>query len=131
MKKLQIYEENKSYYKMQLESIQKRLDKIEKFKKKTYESYMDDTISREDYVQYVSDYENEARQLQKQQSEIQNKLDLEKELNDQYDEWTEDFKNYIGIEKLTREVVLELIDKVEVNKDGSITIFYKFRNPYV
>ena len=92
---------------------------------------MEDMISREDYVRYVSDYENEAKQLKEQQSEIQGKSNLKQELNDQYDEWVEAFKNYIGIKKLTREVVLELIDKIEVNKDRSITIFYKFRNPYV
>ncbi len=131
LKKLQVYEENKKYYMMQLENIQKRLKKIENFKKKTYESYMEDMISREDYVRYVSDYENEAKQLKEQQSEIQGKSNLKQELNDQYDEWVEAFKNYIGIKKLTREVVLELIDKIEVNKDRSITIFYKFRNPYV
>lgn len=131
LKKLQVYEENKNYYMMQLENIQKRLKKIESFKKKTYESYMEDMISREDYVRYVSDYENEAIRLQQQQSDIQNKSDLKQELNDQYDEWAEAFKNYIGIKKLTREIVLELVDKIEVNKDGSITIYYKFRNPYV
>lgn len=37
----------------------------------------------------------------------------------------------INIKTLTREVVLELINKIEVNNDGSINIYYKFSNPYM
>ena len=48
----------------------------------------------------------------------------------EYDEWVEKFRNYINIDELTREVVLELIEKIEVNADGSINIFYKFKNPH-
>ena len=55
---------------------------------------------------------------------------MQEELDNQYDEWANAFKDYISIEKLTRDVVLELIDKIEVGKDGSITIYYKFQNPY-
>ena len=46
------------------------------------------------------------------------------------DEWVERFKDYINVEKLTREMVLELIKRIEVNEDASVSIFYKFRNSY-
>ena len=42
----------------------------------------------------------------------------------------ERFKDYINVEKLTREMVLELIKRIEVNEDASVSIFYKFRNSY-
>ncbi len=130
LKKLQVQDETKIYYEMQLENIRKRIDKIKTFKKKTYDSYMDDLISREDYVKYISDYEEELKELKKQKETINSRYDLQEELDNQYDEWANAFKDYISIEKLTRDVVLELIDKIEVGKDGSITIYYKFQNPY-
>ena len=52
-------------------------------------------------------------------------------MESEYHKWEESFKNYINIDELTRDVVLELIEKIEVNDDGSISIFYKFQNPYV
>ena len=36
----------------------------------------------------------------------------------------------INIEELTRDIVVELIEKIEVNADGSINIHYRFNNPY-
>ena len=43
-----------------------------------------------------------------------------------YDKWVESFKDYINVDKLTREMVLELIERIEVNEDGSVSIFYQF-----
>ena len=130
LKKLQVCQESKNYYEVQSENIKKRMDKLEKFKRKTYDNYMDDLITREEYVKYVSEYEIEIKELTQQQAIIQNKSDLQQELDEQYDEWIDAFQNYVNIKKLTRDVVLELIDKIEVHKDKSITIYYKFNNPY-
>ena len=102
LKKMEVYNDSRECYEMQLDGIQKRIDKIEKFKRKTYGNFMEDLISKEEYM----------------------------ELNAQYDEWVEAFKNYINIRKLTRDMVLELIERIEVNIDGSIIIYYKFQNPY-
>ena len=127
---MMVCQESKNYYEMQSENIKKRMDKLEKFKRKTYDNYMDDLITREEYVKYVSEYEIEIKELTQQQAIIQNKSDLQQELDEQYDEWIDAFQNYVNIKKLTRDVVLELIDKIEVHKDKSITIYYKFNNPY-
>lgn len=131
LKKIQTYNDTKDYYEMQLENIQRRLEKMEKFKKKTYDNYMDDLITRDEYKKYISDYDKEISELKEQQSVIISKSDLEEEINNQYDEWVEAFTNYIDIDKLTRDIVLELIEKIEVQDDGSINIYYKFKNPYL
>lgn len=131
LKKIQVYNESKNCYEMQLENIRQRIEKIEKFKRKTYNNFMEDLISKEEYKTYISQYDNEIKELQEQQYVISEKSDLQQELNAQYDEWAEAFKDYINVRKLTRDMVLELIEKIEVCKDGSITIYYKFQNPYM
>lgn len=130
LKKIQTCNATKAYYEAQLENIQIRLDKVEKYKKKTYDNYMDDLISRAEYIKYTAGYDDEIAGLKEQQEVICSKTDLEEEINNQYDNWVNAFANYVNIDKLTREIVIELIDKIEVNKDGSINIYYKFRNPY-
>lgn len=130
LNKMQVYNDSKNYYEMQLKNIQSRLDKVLKFKRKTYDSYMEDLISKEEYVEYTSMYDEEIEELKQQQDMINDKADLQQKLDTQYDEWVEAFKDYISIDNLTRDMVLELIDKIEVNSDGSINVYYKFQNPY-
>ena len=131
LRRMQAYNDSTEYYRMQLEHIQSRIEKVERFKRKTYDSYMEELINREEYVRYISEYEAEILELQKEKVEISDKSDLQQELNVQHDQWVEAFKDYINIDELTRDLVLELIERIEVHGDGSITIYYKFQNPYV
>lgn len=130
LQRIQICEDVKSCYELELDNLQKRLDKIERFKRKTYNNYMEDLISRDAYVDYISNYENEINEIKQKQADINEKIDLQQELDQQHDEWADAFKDYINIKKLTRDIVLELIDKIEVNEDGLIDVYYKFQNPY-
>lgn len=92
---------------------------------------MEDLISKKDYMKYISEYDAEITGLQNQKDVLCNKVDLQQELDARYDEWVEAFKDYINVRKLTRDMVLELIERIEVHEDGGITIYYKFQNPYV
>ncbi len=130
LKKVQIYNESKECYEIQLENMQKQIDKLQQFKKKTYNTYMEDLISKDEYVRYVSEYEAKIKELQEQKSVICSKADLQQELDARHDEWVEAFRDYINVDKLTRDMVLELIERIEVHDDSSVTIFYKFQNPY-
>ena len=91
---------------------------------------MEDLISKVEYVEYTSAYDSEMKELQLQQSTIQKRTEVQQELDDQYDEWVDAFRDYINVTELTRDMILELIHRIEVNSDGSITIYYKFTNPY-
>ena len=97
---------------------------------KTYDNFMEDLISKEDYKKYISEYDLQLKELKSQQENLLQKSELQKELDNKYDEWVEAFKDYMNIDNLTRDIVLELIEKIEVCKDGSIDIYYKFCNPY-
>lgn len=130
LKKMQFVNDTKVRYELELDTIKQQVEKIKRYKKKTYDSYLEDLITKEDYITYTEDYDSQIAVLNQQKEELYTQMDVQQELEAQYDEWVEEFTNYIGIKKLTREVVLELIEKIEVNHDGSITIYYRFRNPY-
>ncbi len=130
LKSVKHYNESKNSYEIQFENIQQRREKIEKFKRKTYHNFMEDLISKQEYITYISQFDQEIKELQEQEHVLSDKADLQSEINAQYDKWMEDFKDYINVNLLTRDMVLELIDKIEVGKDSSITIYYKFENPY-
>lgn len=130
LQRMQTYQDSVCCYEMQLEEIQRQINKIQRFRKKTYDNFMEDLISKEEYKKYVAEYDKELEELKQQKIVIGEKSDLQKEIDSQYDEWVEAFKDYINIEELTREVVLELIDKIEVHEDNEIDIYYRFLNPY-
>ena len=130
LKNMQFINRRKVSMDAQLKSIQNRIDKILNFKRKTYDNFMEELITKADYIKFVADYDKEVSDLQKQIEVINEQAEVQEQLETQYDEWVDAFKNYINIKELTREVVIELIDKIEVNKDGSINIYYKFENPY-
>ena len=128
--KMSICDRNSSFYQQQIEELNKRLDKISVYKKKTYDNYMEEIISKEEYLKYVRDYDAERKKIESEKEEVLDKIESQKELDNEYDEWVEAFKDYINIEELTRDIVVELIEKIEVNADGSINIHYRFNNPY-
>lgn len=131
LKKMQVCNEGRHHYEMQMETIKLRIEKAQKYKRKTYDNFMEDLITKEEYKAYVSRYEEELKELQEQLGIVNEKSDMQQELDAQYDEWAEAFRDYINVTELTRDMVLELINRIEVNHDGSITIYYNFQNPYI
>lgn len=120
----------RSEYQLRIHDIEKEIHRKESYKRKTYENYMEELISKEEYRSYVKEYESDISDLKKQRQSIKEQISKQDERDNEYDEWVEKFKNYIDIDELTREVVLELIERIEVNEDGSVNMFYKFKNPY-
>lgn len=130
LKRMEIPEETGEMGRSQLEQIQKRIEKLERFKRKTYDNYMEEVISGEDYRTYVSAYDRELAQLQKEKSGVCHRLDFWRELEVQDKEWVESFQDYINIRHLTRDVALELIERIEVQEQGDLTLYFKFQNPW-
>ena len=61
--------------------------------------------------------------------------ELEKEsfggAEEEYEHWMEKFIKYGSLEEVTREIVVELIDKIVIYSDMSIDINFKYQSPYV
>lgn len=114
----------------QREQINVELMKIAKYKKKAYESFAEEILSRKEYLDYKKAYEQQEETLKQQLEAFDRQLEENQGLENQYDTWTEAFKDYIHVDTLTREMVNELIEKIEVDAEGNITIFYKFCNPF-
>lgn len=130
LRKIRIVDDTKVKYKSRADSIKKQIEKLHKFKRKSYETYMEELITKEEYVKYVKEYDIQIEELSRQKESILAGMNDCAEAKAQYDDWADGFISYINVEKLTREIVLELIERIEVNKDSSIDIYYRFQNPY-
>lgn len=115
----------------QLTNLQEQKRKYENFKEKSYENLMEGLISKTDYQIYIEKYNLKIAEISKQIDFIQKALEDIKIAKDIDDEWTRAFKDYMNVKTLTGDMVIHLIKKIEVHEDGTIDIYYKFKNPYM
>ena len=98
------------------------MEKIQKYKKGAFEKYLDNVIMESDYRQYTKQYDSRLIELERHIRALSGISDAQK-VRQGVDTTKE------TIDKLERRVVIELIDKIEVGVDGSLTIYYKFEAP--
>lgn len=113
-----------------LEHLNEELATIQKYKRKTYENFADEILSKEEYLSYKSEYEKQEENIQKKIEQIEREKNQISESVQEYKEWIDKFIKYDSIEEITREVVVELIDKILINKDMTIDVEFKFQYPY-
>lgn len=104
------------------------LDGYRDFRMKLYEALNDDLIDRDEYskmrqkyTQMIEDAEGAIRKLKAQRTEALSCTGTDSS-------WIEQFVKFKGINDLTREVVVTLIDCIYVFEDKRIKIDFNYRN---
>lgn len=113
---------------------EKELSKIMRYKQGIYQDWKDGEISHEDYRHMREDYERQIKAV----NEIISNLHEEKaEFENRFEDgmvvenpFLAAFRKYENIDKLTREVLIELVDQIKVYDNGNISICLKFANKY-
>lgn len=113
-----------------IERLQKELTGVQKYKKKTYENYVDGILDKEEYLSYKSEYERQDQDIREKIRQTEQEKENFGEAEESYENWIEKFVKYGKLEEVTREIVTELIDRIIVNGDKSIDIVFKYRSPY-
>jgi len=99
-------------------------------KKSIYEDWKLGDLTREEYLEYKTQYESEESNIKI----VIDELLLEKQkFSSQIDEkndWIESFKKHENITGLNREIIIELVDKILVHEGGELTIVFKFADEF-
>ena len=97
------------------------MTKITRYKQSLYQDWKDGEISQQEYREMKADYERQAAGL----SDLLARLTAErKQLSngvDQQHPALVAFAKYQNIEKLTREILIELVDHIKVYENGNIS----------
>ena len=95
------------------------MTKITRYKQSLYQDWKDGEISQQEYREMKADYERQAAGL----SDLLARLTAErKQLSngvDQQHPALVAFAKYQNIEKLTREILIELVDHIKVYENGN------------
>lgn len=111
-------------------SKEKELSKISRYKQGIYQDWKDGEITHKDYRQMKEDYERQIEainevigNLQGEKAELENGIDVE-------NPFLVAFRKYENINKLTRDILIELVDIIKVYENGNISVRFKFANEY-
>lgn len=109
-----------------IELKERELAKIARYKQAIYQDWKDGEITHSDYRHMKEDYEEQAEalnevieKLRAEQAELENGIDTE-------NPFLKAFRQYGNIEKLTRDVLIELVDHIKVYEGGNISIVFRF-----
>ena len=118
IKKQEQISENKSSTKV----LEKELAKVEKAIKILYLDYKEGLLDKSDYKKYYNDKVNEKNRIIKQ---LQN-LEKHSISTIETDKMNENITMLLNIKNWNREILLELIHDIQIDKDNQIYINYRY-----
>lgn len=111
-------------------SKERELSKISRYKQSIYEDWKDGEITHRDYHQMKEDYERQIEAINKVVDNLQEEKEtLENGIHVE-NSFLVAFQRYENINKLTRDILIELVDTIRVYENGNISIRFKFANEY-
>ena len=115
-------------YNYNLRRLLNEIEKNKKLKKKSYEDWKLENITKEDYQINSKQYDEKIESLQNEIIVLQNAFneDMQNMKKDNY--WIEHFRRNKKIKELTRNVINELVDTIYVHEGGNITIKFKYQD---
>ncbi len=110
---------------------QNEINEISNFKQMLYEDWKKEYITKEEYVEYKQKYENDLEKLKQNIENLQSEQQkCEYEEKADY-EWIKEFKKDKHIKKLSRDIMMELIDSIYIHENKEITIKFNFEDEFV
>ncbi|GFI62495.1 hypothetical protein IMSAG049_01679 [Clostridiales bacterium] len=107
--------------------LRAELERLKKLKKTVYEDYISELITKDEFVAYRQDYLRKEELLEKQLESINKRQDKAKP-NIFHMPWIKRLLELRDIERLDRNIVVEMIQEIKVYEDHKIKITYNFSN---
>ena len=111
--------------------IEKRIDDLSKLIRKLYEDRVLGNMPEKTCAELLTDYQQEKETLQAKLDEIMKRSEMKKQDEADVDEYIRRLKRYAGVTQLTRQMAMDLLEYVTVDryegkgKPRSIHIYYK------
>ncbi len=115
-----------SKLKEQIEIYEKSLLQCKNRKSDCYDQYINERITREEYLQYRKSVVEKQEELEQTITQLEERILEEKKRQKEHSN-AENLNDYLLVEHLTREMVEELIESVYVYHNYSIHIQWKFK----
>lgn len=122
--------ERKASSSMGQEEIRKKAERNKRYRKKAYEQYVDEILSKEEYLDLKLMYKKELKQYQLEWEKLEQKAKEKQQSADEAMRWLRRFQSgKITKGQLVRELLEELIERIYVYPNQQIEIYFHFSNP--
>ena len=119
-----------------LEEKERRISEIDRLVQALFEEKMKGSVSESRFLRMTKKYDLEQMALTEEKSSLARKIQVLKQEEKDISAWVERIKDCISIRELTREMVVELIEAIEISEaktvcqeeHQNIKIIYKFEN---
>ena len=117
-------------YRLKKNEILTDIERCKKLKKLAYENWKFEKISKDEYLHYAKEYEENINNSNKELAIITDTYfnNISKYKKD--DSWIEHFKRNKKVKNLSKEILDELIENVFVDFDGNIKVVFKYKDNY-
>lgn len=113
-----------------IQERQQEIEKYQHYKMKLHEDYTDGLLSREDYIAFGKRYNAKMKDAEEAVQHLKVEVENLANGNTGEQQWISHFKEYQNIDRLTRKLVVALIDRIEVYEGKRIRICFKFQIEY-
>jgi site-specific DNA recombinase len=117
-----------------IQMLEEKQQKVYKLKKEMYQDYKEGLLSKEDYMKYKLEYDEEEKTLNEKIELARNERNEENFKIDIHNVWISKIKKYSNVQEvadITRDLIIELIDSIYVYNDKRIKIVYKHRSEFM
>lgn len=113
-----------------LTMLNNELLRYKTLKKRIYEDWKLEVISKDEYLEYSKDYDKNILRLTENIENIKKQLENANNLIKDNNEWINKFKQNQGITELTKPVVDNLIDNIYICENERIIVSFKYEDEY-
>lgn len=122
---------NKNNIEVMIANYKNQLVANDKYKRKSYEDYVDGILDKKEYLEYKDIYTEKELSINEQIVRLSDEINNKEAIINKHKEWVAKFKTHIDIDTLDRTTIATLVDWIKVTKDGELDIKFRFENPYV
>lgn len=110
-----------------LETISQKITDIGVYIKNLYMDKVKGIVSESDYISLVADFTKDRDNLIKEKEELIRIIQNEKPIKDETAHIEKLAKEFLLLEKPTKQLLNELIEKITISEDKQINIYFKFK----
>lgn len=115
----------------QIKAQEQELEKVKQFLADLYPDYKNGILNKEQYLMNKQKYEQEQVRLSQSIKRLKATSSAPANNNTSENEFIMHFKRHGNIDRLTRPLLTELIDRITVSESGDLDITFNFRDAFI
>lgn len=116
--------------KKELKACETERDKIIRFQNDLYLDYKNEIITKDQYFHFKQEYTTKISELDERCKKLNEELTQSNLADISDNDFVTAFKKHQNIMVLTREVIVELVNMIYVEKDGGLRIEFNFKDAF-